>query len=296
MNAILVVVALAAMLCVVLLMVAVRGLWQAVPVAERHYQDPLPPLLRLLWPLVTLATAIIAPRLSSSQYEAAHRTLQSAGQDYVLSPEELYGVRVVAAVAIGLLMMLFPLVLAILDPVVWLLAFAFGLPLGWGYPLLWLGERRKKRTRLVVRDLPTYLDFITMSVEAGLNITGAIEQSVVRGPQGPLGQEFARMLRDLRAGLPRAEALKRMAERMDIPEVTGFSSAVIQADKVGANLSETLRAQAMQRREERFLRAEKLALEAPVKMMFPLVVFFFPQVFLVLAYFIYSEARRMGML
>jgi tight adherence protein C len=296
MNALLVIVALAAALCVVLLLLAMRGLWQSVPVAERHYQDPLPPLLRLLWPLVTAATHAIAPRLSSRQYETAHKALQTAGQDYVLNPEELYGVRVVGALAIGLLMTLFPLVLAIFDPVVWLMAFAFGLPLGWSYPLLWLGERRKKRAKTVIRDLPTYLDFITMSVEAGLNITGAIEQSVLRGPPGPLGQEFGRMLRDLRAGLPRAEALKRMAERMDIGEVTGFASAVIQADKVGANLSETLRAQAMQRREERFLRAEKLALEAPVKMMFPLVVFFFPQVFLVLAYFIYSEARRMGLL
>ena len=67
------------------------------------------------------------------------------------------------------------------------------------------------------------------------------------------------MLRDLRAGLPRAEALRRMAERMDIAQITSFASAVIQADKVGANLSESLRAQAMQRREERFLQAEKLA-------------------------------------
>ena len=104
------------------------------------------------------------------------------------------------------------------------------------------------------------------------------------------------MLRDLRAGLPRAEALKRMAERMDIPQISNFTSSLIQADKVGANLSDTLRAQANQRREERFLRAEKLALEAPVKMMLPLVMFFFPLIFLFIGYFIYLKMLQEGIL
>lgn len=296
MTWILVLVGLAAASTVVLTLLGIRGLLQAVPVVDRNYQDPLPPVLRLLWPLVQAATQLVGPRLSAAQLESAHKRLQAAGQDYVLSPEELYGTRLVAAISIGLLLMLFPLVMGKLDPVLLLMCFAFGLPLGWLYPLMWIGERRKLRSKQVVRDLPTFLDFITMSVEAGLNITGAIEQAVLRGPPGPLGQEFARMLRDLRAGLPRAEALRRMAERMDIAQITSFASAVIQADKVGANLSESLRAQAMQRREERFLQAEKLALEAPVKMMFPLVVFFFPQVFFVLGYFIFSEARRQGLL
>lgn len=296
MTWILLIVGLAAALAVVLALLGVRGLLQSVTVADRNYQDPLPPVLRLLWPLVQAATQMIGPRLSAAQMEGAHKRLQAAGQDYVLSAEELYGTRVVAAVAIGLLVMLFPLMMGKLDPGLLLMCFVFGLPLGWLYPLMWVNDRRRTRTKLVVRDLPTFLDFITMSVEAGLNITGAIEQSVLRGPPGPLGQEFARMMRDLRAGLPRAEALRRMAERMDIAEITSFASAVIQADKIGANLSESLRAQAMQRREERFLRAEKLALEAPVKMMFPLVAFFFPQVFFVLGYFLFSEARRMGLL
>ncbi len=103
-------------------------------------------------------------------------------------------------------------------------------------------------------------------------------------------------LRDLRAGLPRAEALKRLAERMDIAQISSFTSALIQADRVGASLGETLRAQANQRREERFLHAEKLALEAPVKMMFPLVTCFFPLIFIVLAYFLYLKATQEGIL
>jgi tight adherence protein C len=147
---------------------------------------------------------------------------------------------------------------------------------------------------MVVKDLPVYLDFITMAVEAGLNITGGIEQATQKGPPGPMGQEFTRLLRDVRSGLPRAEALKRMAERMDMSQISSFTGTLIQADRVGASLGATLRAQAMQRREERFLRAEKLALEAPVKMMLPLVMFFFPLIFLMLAYFIYLRMKQEG--
>jgi tight adherence protein C len=176
----------------------------------------------------------------------------------------------------------------------YLLAAGFGAFLGWLYPSLWLSERRNKRRRQVIKDLPVYLDFITMAVEAGLNITGGIEQATQKGPSGPMAQEFTRLLRDIRSGLPRAEALRRMAERMDMSQISGFTGTLIQADRVGASLGATLRAQASQRREERFLRAEKLALEAPVKMMLPLVMFFFPLIFLVLGYFIFLRMRQEG--
>ncbi|MCW4454366.1 type II secretion system F family protein [Flavobacterium sp. MXW15] len=289
-------VALMAMAAVLLVMLGLRGLLQAVPQSDRDYQDPLPLALRLLWPLVVAATHLAGPRLKSSQLERAHRSLQSAGQDFVLTPEELYGTRIVSAGAVAVVLLLLVVMLGKGSFSALLFCLAFGLPIGWMYPSLWLGERRKVRTKYVVRDLPVFLDFITMGVEAGLNITGAIEQSVQRGPAGPLSQEFSRMLRDLRAGLPRSESLRRMADRMDISQITSFTSALIQADKVGASLSDTLRAQASQRREERFLRAEKLALEAPVKMMLPLVMFFFPLIFVVLAYFIYLQMKQQGIL
>ncbi len=296
MNLMLAFVALMAAASVGLLAYALRGLLRSVEVDDRNYQDPLPLVLRLLWPLVTVATRVVGPRLSSAQMERAHRSLQSSGQDFVLTPEELYGTRIVSAGAVSVVLLLFAALLGKFSVGAVVMCVAFGAPLGWMYPTLWLGERRKARAKHVVRDLPIFLDFITMAVEAGLNITGAIEQSVDKGPPGPLAQEFSRMLRDLRAGLPRSEALRRMSDRADISQVTNFTSALIQADRVGASLSETLRAQAMQRREERFLRAEKMALEAPVKMMLPLVLFFFPLIFVVLAYFIYLQMKQQGIL
>lgn len=287
-------------LCIVAAIILVfsgtRGFLKEVPQTERDYQDPLPGGLRMLWPVVSAATYVIGPRLKSSDLEKSHRALQSAGQDYLITPEELAGLRVVASGLGCLFLVAFAAVLDHLNLGTFFLCLVFGGLLGWMYPSLWLGERRKTRRNRVIRDLPILLDFITMAVEAGLNITGAIEQAVVKGPSGPLSQEFSRMLRDLRAGLPRSEALKRLADRMDIPQISSFTSALIQADRVGASLGETLRAQSMQRREERFLRAEKLALEAPVKMMAPLVMFFFPLIFIVLGYFIYLKMVQDGIL
>lgn len=272
------------------------GFMKEVPQQDRHFQDPLPFGIRLIWPLVNLATHIVGPHLSPQQLEPAHRHLQTAGQDFVLSPEQLYGLRAVSIVLVAL----FPgLVLFMLDQhgvVLYLGCMLFGGMIGFFYPDLWLTERRKKRQRLVIKDLPVFLDFIVMTVEAGMNITGGIEQATQKGPPGPLAQEFTRLLRDLRSGLARSEALRRMADRMDMSQISSFTGTLIQADRVGASLGQTLRAQASQRREERFLRAEKLALEAPVKMMLPLVMFFFPLVFVVLGYFIYLRMKQEGIL
>jgi tight adherence protein C len=294
MSPMIVMMGLAAGVCFGFAFWGVYGLLREVPKADRHFQDPLPSGLRLMWPLVNAATYVLAPRLTADKLEKAHRELQTAGQDFVLSPEQLYGLRVVGA---GIVALFFWLVLRLLDKHGWLLyvfSMLVGALIGWFYPSLWLGERRNKRRRLVIRDLPVYLDFITMAVEAGLNITGGIEQATQKGPGGPLQQEFTRLLRDIRSGLPRSEALKRMSERMDMSQISSFTGTLIQADRVGASLGATLRAQAGQRREERFLRAEKLALEAPVKMMLPLVLFFFPLIFLMLGYFIYLRMREEG--
>ncbi|MDR0779433.1 MAG: type II secretion system F family protein [Pseudomonadales bacterium] len=279
-----------------LAIVGVRGAWRAIKLEDRTYYDPLPPAMRMLWPLVTAVTRQVAPRLRATQLEQTYRQLQVAGLDYTLTPEEFHALRIVGAALASIFFMLCALMLNKLDGGSVFLSLLFGLPLGWMYPFIWLSERRKARRNNVIRALPVYLDFITMSVEAGLNITGGIEQAVLKGPQGALSQEFSRVLRDLRAGLPRADALRRMAERMDVSQISSFTSALIQADKVGANLSDTLRAQSAQRREERFQRAEKLALEAPVKMMFPLVVCFFPLIFLFIAYFIYLKMLQDGIL
>ena len=184
-------------------------------------------------------------------------------------------------------MIAFPIVAAILMSVMenpLPIAYLIAPILGFFFPDIWLHDTRKKRELAVVRAMPVYLDFITMCVEAGLNLTGALGQAMEKAPPGPLRNEFAIVLRDLRSGLSRADALKRMADRLEIPEVTSFISAVIQAEKMGASLVSVLKVQSEQRRNERFQRAEKMAMEAPVKLIAPLIIFIFPVTFIVLGF------------
>jgi tight adherence protein C len=107
--------------------------------------------------------------------------------------------------------------------------------------------------------------------------------------------EFQRVMRDIRAGKGRAASMREMAERLDESAVSNFVTAVIQAEVMGMNLGPVLRAQADQRRSERFLRAEKLAMEAPVKMLLPLIGFIFPCTFIVLFFPIAMKFMNSGL-
>ena len=139
------------------------------------------------------------------------------------------------------------------------------------------------------------LDIITLCVEAGLNLTGAMSQAVAKGPAGPLRDEFSRVLRDVRAGRPRIDALRTLADRMNEPAITNLVSALIQAERMGMNLGPILRAQSEQRRNERFAQAEKLAMEAPVKLLFPLIAFIFPCTVVVLGFPIAMKFINIGL-
>jgi tight adherence protein C len=158
----------------------------------------------------------------------------------------------------------------------------FGLLLGMFYPQIWVNDQVKKRHLLISRALPYNLDLLTLSVEAGLDFTGALAKVVEKGKAGPLKEELALVLKQLKMGKTREEALKAMIVRVDLPPLTTFVTALIQADKMGTSLGKVLRIQSTQMRIDRTQRAEKLAGEAPVKMLFPLIACIFPTVFMVL--------------
>ena len=168
-----------------------------------------------------------------------------------------------------------------------------GLRLNWAYsilfacvgaacPLLWLRDQVKKRLGQISRALPYHLDLLTLAVEAGLDFTGALGKVVERGKGGPLTEELHLVLRQLRLGKTREEALKGMIARVNLPPLSQFLRALIQADRMGTGLGKMLRIQAAQMRLERTQRAEKLAGQAPVKMLAPLVGCIFPTVFMIL--------------
>jgi len=156
------------------------------------------------------------------------------------------------------------------------------LALGYVLPWLWLRDRERARKRAIRRDLPFALDLLTLSVEAGLDFTSALARIVARRPDSPLSQELAETLRQIQMGVPRAEALRDLHDRVRMEEIFSVTSALIQADELGASLGPILRVQADTFRTRRAQAAEKAAMEAPVKLLFPLICFFFPATFIVI--------------
>ncbi len=262
-----------------------------VPDQDRTYLDRPPLGFRLVWWPIQWIAYYLGRLLSAKRRQAVMVKLRQAGLDYTLSPEQYIAGRIVAAVLAAALAAW--LADSFLQSPKWYAISAASF--AYLYPAIWLKDRIDARKRLLLKQLPFYLDIITLCVEAGLNLSGAFEQAMRRGPPGPLRDEIARILRDVRAGKSRTDALRTFAERMNEPAVASLVSALIQAESMGMNLGPILRAQAEQRRTERFTRAEKLAMEAPVKMLFPLIAFIFPCTFVVIAFPIVMKFLASGL-
>ena len=154
--------------------------------------------------------------------------------------------------------------------------------LGGAYPLIWLRDEVKARQRAIARALPYDLDLLTLAVEAGLDFAAALSKVVEKGRKGPLADELAVALKELRLGKTREEALRNLERRVALPALGGVVRALVQADRMGTPLGKVLRVLAAQMRVERTQRAEKLANEAPVKLLLPLIGCIFPTIFLML--------------
>lgn len=149
-------------------------------------------------------------------------------------------------------------------------------------PALWLFDKAKRRMDDMRRILPVTLDLLTLAVEAGMDFTAAIAMVTEKQKGNPLASEFNEMLREIRMGKARREALRNLDVRTNLDELSAAVTALIQADKMGADLGPILRIHSDQLRTKRFQNVEKKSNEAPVKMLFPLLVFIFPTVFIVL--------------
>lgn len=279
-------------LAVAFFVFGVRQAFVEVPAEDRSYLDPPPRALRLAWPLVQLISFRLGGLLSVSYRHKTQLSLRHAGLDYSLSPEQFFACKILSGVAA---MIVLALITAPRGTPSWTWFALLG-AFGFLFPDLWLRDERERRQRKILRALPFYLDVITLCIESGLNLTSALAQAVAKAPPSPLSFELQRVLRDLRTGRPRADAFKALAERLQMASISNVVSALITADRQGAALGPILRAQAEQRRTERFLRAEKLALEAPVKMLFPLIAFIFPCTFAVIAFPIVVKFLQEGFL
>lgn len=150
------------------------------------------------------------------------------------------------------------------------------------FPALWLAAAERRRQGQIERALPFVLDLLTLSVEAGLDFMTAIKRIVDRRALDPLAEELIRVFREVQVGRTRREALRDLANRTGQTDLRTVVNALLQADELGVSIGAMLRIQADQMRTRRFQRAERIANQAPVKMLFPLVAFIFPAVFIVL--------------
>ncbi|MDX9992231.1 MAG: type II secretion system F family protein [Anaerolineales bacterium] len=152
---------------------------------------------------------------------------------------------------------------------------------GFFFPQLWLDEQIKKRQKEVQKAMPDALDLLTICVEAGLGFDAAMS-NVAEKWDNELSLAFARALREIQLGKVRRDALRDMADRIDLGDLTSFVAAVVQSEQLGVSMSKILRIQADQMRMRRRQIAEELAHQAPIKMLLPMVGFIFPSIFIVL--------------
>jgi tight adherence protein C len=151
---------------------------------------------------------------------------------------------------------------------------------GYVLPNILLFNAGQKREKLMQRALPDALDLLTISVEAGLGFDAAVMR-VARNTEGPLAQEFSRLLQEMQIGVGRMEAMRAMSERSTLGDLRSFCLAMVQADQLGIPIGRVLRIQSHEMRVKRRQRAEEKAQKVPVKIMFPLIMFILPCLFIV---------------
>ncbi len=233
---------------------------------------------RILLPTIQGFGRGLAKMLPANFMASIQRTLIMAGSSMTASTFVTFW-----AVCAGLFVGLAVLALAALGGVsaqgfLGLLVMAI---IGFSLPLFWLRTKVRSRQRLIVKSLPDSMDLITTCVEAGLGLDAALAK-VSEQMKGPLAKEISQTLREVGMGRLRRDALSDLGQRTGVQEIISFVNAIIQAEQLGVSIAHVLKVQSDQMRTHRRQRAEQLAHEAPIKMMFPLVMCIFPAFLLVI--------------
>jgi tight adherence protein C len=217
----------------------------------------------------------ISPRLT---VDSVHARLMGAGLGRVVSPTTFLASKAGAAIGGIVAGVVFGGALGGAFPV--LAAFILAL-LGFMLPDVMVSFKARGRRDEIKAAMPDALDLLAVSVEAGLGFDAAI-QKLTEHMEGPLIDEFALALGEMRIGETRANALQKMVDRVEAPELASFVRAIIQADQLGISLGRILRVQATDTRNKRQAAAEEKAMKAPIKMLFPTALFIFPAMFIII--------------
>jgi tight adherence protein C len=236
---------------------------------------------RVLLPLFKTLANRLSRLTPESQIESARRKIELAGKAQTMDPRTFFGTRIMLTVLLGVGGGFVFFVTLKLDTLTAVGLTALVAYLGYYMPESQLKSQIKKRQERIIRALPDALDLLTICVEAGLGFDQAMGK-VYEKWDNDLAQAFGRVIQEIAYGKMRREALRDMAYSMDVPDVTSFTAAIIQADQLGVSIGKILRIQSDQMRVKRRQRAQEKAHQAPVKMMIPMVFLIFPSIWLVL--------------
>ena len=251
----------------------------------RRQERALPFVFKVLLPFAPNLRGFVSQPAFRRSVEKADARLVTAGFEGLLSGWEFIALRILCPVVLGLFWTALMYIVGHVEDAVrdnFAALSVLGFILFALQPGMWLNATIKKRQKSIQRAMPFMIDLLTLSVEAGIDFMNALQRSLENRKTDPLTEELVRVNHEIQLGTSRRNALKNLARRVDMPDMRSFAYALIQADELGVSIGTILRIQSDQIRQKRFDRAEKLANEAPVKMLGPLMLFIFPAVFIVL--------------
>ncbi len=238
------------------------------------------PIINMSRPLVHQFTLQHALKVRSESYRKKVRSLiKTGGLSSEINEDEFIGLQILWGIMFPIFVLILNFALEMgLSPVMLVGLGAVGFYL----PQIHSKGAKKKRELSVRADLPFYIDLLALSVEAGLDFFSAIQKIVDKaaGTDSVLAEEFSIVLKDIKIGSSKSDALREMAERLDMPEITSFVAVLIDAESTGASISQVLKDQSVQMRLERFVRAEKAGAQASQLILIPLMLFILPAVFI----------------
>ena len=243
---------------------------------EEEFERPF--FERAIRPLISKLAARFTRRLGGAS--KLEMMLIQAGNPGNLTPEEFVTIQLIGAVFLCSFFLVGTILLP-LRPIFVFIISACGIGFGYVLPKFWLGRKVRERKSEIQHSLPDALDLLCISVEAGLGFDLALTR-VVEKFRGPLAIEFKRALQEMTMGRPRREALKNVGKRCDVEDLRVFVNEIAQAEQLGVSMSNVLRIQSDHMRMKRRQRAEEIAMKAPIKILFPMVFFIFPTIFIVI--------------
>jgi tight adherence protein C len=251
---------------------------------------------RIIIPMYKSLASFAVRFTPENQIESIRHQIELAGKSQSMEPVTFFGQRVALTIAFGVGSFFLFFVMNDMGVVKGMAGVVLGSVLGYFLPVLQLRSQITRRQDTIVKALPNALDLLTICVEAGLGFEQAMGK-VYEKWDDDLAIAFGRVLQEIQLGKRRSEALRDMSSRMEVPDVTSFVAALIQAEQLGVSIAKILRIQSDQMRVKRRQRAQEKAQQAPVKMLFPMVFLIFPAIWIVLlgpSIFVLMDAGVVG--